>query len=123
MTSKLSVLAVDDDDRNLRILAEIFESDYDLYYARNGQEALEMVAKVKPDIMLLDIMMPEIDGLEVCRRVKSKPELSNTKIILVSARALPDERAAGYAAGADQYITKPFDHGELMDILSSMNME
>jgi DNA-binding response OmpR family regulator len=67
--------------------------------------------------VLLDVMMPGMDGLEICRRLRETPGLSDTIIIMVSAKAMPSERAAGIRAGADDYITKPFDEVELMEVL------
>jgi signal transduction histidine kinase len=81
--------------------------------AASGHEALERVKDCKPDIVLLDIMMPGIDGYEVCRRLRGDVRLKHLKIIMVSAKALTSERLEGYDAGADDYITKPFDEDEL----------
>ena len=70
-----------------------------------------------PAVVLLDVMMPGMDGLEICRRLRDTPGLRNTAIIMVSAKAMPSERAAGIRAGADDYITKPFDEVELLEVL------
>jgi putative two-component system response regulator len=112
-----TILAVDDNLINLGILQEILASDYRLKYARTGQEALRMAAQCHPAVVLLDVMMPGMDGLEICRRLRKIPGLSNTAIIMVSAKAMPSEQDAGMRAGADDYITKPFDEVELLDAL------
>lgn len=108
------ILLVDDDERNLRILELILEDEFELLKASTGEEALECLAAFKPDIILLDIMMPGISGIDVCKQVKSSPEYKNIKIILLSGMALAEDRISGYEAGADDYLTKPFDDAELL---------
>jgi signal transduction histidine kinase len=114
MTPNRKVLAVDDDARNLRILDEILSEEFQIEHATNGQDALYQARVFKPDIILLDIMMPGMDGLEVCRRLRADPAQQLLKIILVSGKARIEERLQGYQAGADDYITKPFDDDELL---------
>jgi len=114
MGKEAKVLLVDDDLRNIRILEEMLDEDYEIFNADCGQVALNMVGECNPDIILLDIMMPDIDGLEVCRRLRDDPRYKNTKIILVSGKARLEERLQGYDAGADDYVTKPFDIDEMM---------
>lgn len=107
------ILIVDDNLTNIAILEEILE-DYPLRTATSGKEALRIAPDFKPSVLLLDIMMPEMNGYETCRRLRENPILRNTKIIMVSAKAMVSERLKGYEAGADDYITKPFDHDELL---------
>lgn len=114
MSTPAKILLVDDDARNLRILDEILSDDYMLETAASGEEALEKLDSFAPDIILLDIMMPNMDGLEVCRRVRKDNGHRFVKILLVSGKARIEERLEGYASGADDYITKPFDHLELL---------
>ncbi len=114
MSTPAKILLVDDDARNLRILDEILSDDYTLETAASGEEALEKLESFTPDIILLDIMMPNMDGLEVCRHVRHHSGHRFVKILLVSGKARIEERLEGYAAGADDYITKPFDHLELL---------
>jgi signal transduction histidine kinase len=113
MTPICKVLTVDDDARNLRILDEILCDEFQVEHALNGEEALTKTLTFKPDIVLLDIMMPGIDGLEVCRRLRADARQRLVKIILVSGKARLEERLQGYQAGADDYVTKPFDDEEL----------
>jgi len=113
MDTKTRVLIVDDDERNVRILYEILEDDFELYSASNGEDAITEVGKVSPDIILLDIMMPGIDGYEVCKQLKQSGEHQNIKIILVSGKALTEERIKGYEVGADDFVVKPFDMDEI----------
>jgi two-component system, sensor histidine kinase and response regulator len=108
------ILIVDDHPRNIAILQKIFSHEYRTASATSGEEALRLAPSFVPDLVLLDIMMGGIDGYETCRRLRALPELARTKVIMVSARALADERLAGYEAGADDYVVKPFDADELI---------
>jgi CheY-like chemotaxis protein len=112
-----TILAVDDNPINLGILDEILAGDYRLRFAQTGHEALRLAAQCRPAAILVDVMMPGMDGLELCRRLRQSPGLHDTTIIMVSAKAMPSERDAGLRAGADAYITKPFDEVELLEIL------
>ena len=107
------ILVVDDDSMNIEILEEILGDTYVLLTASSGEEAIEVAESFRPDLILLDIMMGGIDGYEVCRRIRNNSSLALTKIILVSAKQMLSDRLDGYIAGADEYITKPFDPDEL----------
>lgn len=114
MPQKTKLLFVDDNPANLAILEETFLDEFDYRTAENGEEALRAASEYRPDIVLLDIMMmPGIDGYEVCRRLRAMPECEHVKVIMVSARALVAERLKAYEIGADDYVTKPFDPPEL----------
>ena len=108
------ILIVDDHPRNVAILKKILTPDYRLMTAGSGEEALQLAPGFAPELILLDIMMPGIDGYETCRRLRVIPELAHTKILMVSAKAMTQERIMGYAAGADDYVVKPFDGDELL---------
>jgi len=108
------VLVVDDNETNLAIVEEMLEHDYEVRTAHSCREALKVVQKFTPGVVLLDVMMPGIDGYETCRLLRAESRLRDTTIIMVSAKAMPSEQQSGYAAGADDYITKPFDDGELL---------
>lgn len=114
MEPGIKILVVDDDARNRRILRETLQDEFQLDEAENGVQALEKVDTFRPDIVLLDIMMPGMDGLEVCRRLRADSELKHLKIILVSGKARIEERLEGYSCGADDYISKPFDDDEML---------
>lgn len=114
MNTKTHVLIVDDDPRNIRILYEILGDSFILTSSPDGEQALEEVEKHTPDLILLDIMMPGIDGYEVCRRLKNSDKYKDIKIILVSGKALTEERVKGYESGADDFVTKPFDMDEIL---------
>ncbi len=111
------VLAVDDNPRNLRIIEKCLAGGFELVTALSGEEALEIARRFHPDLILLDIMMTGIDGYETCRRLRASRAVAPCKIIMVSARGGSADRLAGYAAGADDYVTKPFDPDELVSKL------
>ncbi len=113
MQTNYRVLIVDDIPHNVEILETSLEDKYILATAGSGEEALEIIPTFRPDLILLDIMMPGIDGYEVCRKIKANEHLSFIKIILVTGKALVDERLKGYEVGADDYVTKPFVIREL----------
>jgi len=117
MRIKQTILAVDDNPINLGILEEILAGEYRLKFAQNGHQAIQIAEECRPAVVLLDVMMPGMDGLEICRRLRETPGLNHTVIIMVSAKAMPSERSAGLRAGADDYITKPFDEVELLQVL------
>jgi len=114
MTSKRKILIVDDVSTNILLIKRILEADYTIKTAQSGEEALEILPGYRPDIILLDIMMPGMDGYEVCKRIRSERRYAFIKIILVSARTLIDDRLKGYEVGADDYVTKPFVKRELL---------
>lgn len=101
------LLVVDDHPVNIRSLYEIFYRDHDVFISTSGIQALEMCRTCSPDLILLDIVMPDIDGLEVCRRLKSEPETRNIPIIFVTAQNNPEDETRGLNAGAVDFITKP----------------
>ncbi|MCZ6449819.1 MAG: response regulator [Deltaproteobacteria bacterium] len=114
MQRQSRILLVDDNPTNLAILAEMLGDEYRWEAATSGEEALEIAPDFQPDLILLDVMMPGINGYETCRRIRANPALRNVKIVMVSAKALVSERLEGYDAGADDYLTKPFDEKELL---------
>jgi putative two-component system response regulator len=111
---KPRILIVDDSEINLKVLEQLLKADYELCRATSGTEALAKIRQFSPDLVLLDIMMPGLDGYETCRQIKAGPLGKFTPVILVSVKASTGERLEGYAAGADDYLVKPFDHDELL---------
>lgn len=107
MNKKYTVLIVDDVSDNLEILDEILNRDYIIKIAKTGKRAIEIAEKVIPDIILLDIMMPEMNGYEVCRRLKMNPDTSNIPIIFITAKNELVDEVNGFEIGAVDYITKP----------------
>jgi adenylate cyclase len=115
------ILVVDDNPNNVDILKTRLESHgYEVTTATDGAAALASVVADVPDLILLDVMMPGIDGLEVCRRLKSDPAVPFTPIVLITARSEAKDVIAGLEAGADEYLTKPVDHGALVARVASM---
>lgn len=114
-TSAGHVLVVDDQDANRMLLRDLLEArGYEVSEASSGPEALEQIAAVLPDVLLLDVSMPAMDGFEVCRRLRSAPETVALPILLVTALAAREHRIQGIEAGANDYITKPIDRTELV---------
>ena len=115
------VLIADDNIANVRILSTRLTADgYDVVTARDGEEALAVARAAEPDLILLDVMMPKVDGIEVCRRLKKLQDPSFTPIILVTAMTDAKDVIAGLEAGADEYLTKPVDHAALSARVRSM---
>ena len=112
---KVKILIVDD-EKPLRMgLVKIVESiGYEPFEADNGEKALKQVEEHHPALIILDVMMKGISGLEVCRKLKDDPDTRSIKIIMLSARGQIREKEEGLKAGADEYITKPFDYKELI---------
>ncbi len=109
MAEKPLILVVDDTPINIQVLAEALRADYRVKVAASGPAAFEVIAKQGvPDLILLDIMMPEMDGYEVCRRLKSDPRTKNVPIIFVTARTDALDEETGLRLGAVDYIIKPF---------------
>jgi diguanylate cyclase (GGDEF)-like protein len=101
------VLVVDDQPANVRVMAEALSDTYEIFFATNGAKALEIAASSKIDLILLDVVMPELDGFEVCRRLKADERTSATPVIFVTAREEESDETRGFDLGAVDYITKP----------------
>ena len=113
-TRKPRILIVDDDERNLKLMTLILQSfHYDLQTAGNGLEALEKAKEYSPDLIFLDIMMPEMDGFETCRRLSEDPASKFIPIVLVTALGDQEARNKGLEAGANDFLTKPVDKTEI----------
>lgn len=111
--TKASILLVEDNDEFRSYMNEILSQDYQVFEAPNGRIGLEMTLDMVPDLIVSDVMMPEMDGMELCREVKTDPRISHIPVILLTARAEEEQQLQGYQTGADAYVTKPFR----MDIL------
>jgi two-component system alkaline phosphatase synthesis response regulator PhoP len=109
-------ILIADDNENIReALTYLLEDEgYKLWMARDGAEALREVKNVHPDILFLDIMMPEMNGYDVCRIIKNDPELSKTYVIMLTAKGQVAEQERGKEVGADEYIVKPFSPMEIL---------
>jgi DNA-binding response OmpR family regulator len=108
----MRILAVDDDRNNLKMLAFLLREDgYEVLTADNGRAALELVDTKQPDLVILDVMMPQMDGLEVCRRIR---QTADVPIIILSAKGETTDKVVGLELGADDYLPKPFEPSELL---------
>ena len=103
------ILIVDDIPSNIQVLNETLRGEYRIFFATSGRDALKLAAEVQPDLILLDVMMPEMDGREVCRWLKAEPLLRDIPVVFVTAMAQEDDEATGLELGAVDYITKPFN--------------
>lgn len=111
MTQKILIV---DDEPHIRMLIEqtleeLEDDDVEFLTADNGETALEIIQQEKPDLVFLDVMMPKMNGMDVCRKVKKELELKNVFIILLTAKGQELDRQKGQEVGADVYMTKPFD--------------
>lgn len=114
MASQPKALIVDDEPSSRATIEAMLSSEnYELYFAENGAQALSMASEIRPDIILLDVMMPGMNGFEVCKKFRSMPYLTEVPIVLVTALDDQESRMAGIKAGADDFVTKPFDRHEL----------
>ncbi len=111
-----TILVADDDPATLRLVEYVLtRAGYDVRLARDGEEAMTILAECKPALLLLDCDMPKLDGLEVCRRIKRDPKFSGVPTIFLTAMSSPADKARGYAAGGDDYIAKPLERSELLN--------
>jgi DNA-binding response OmpR family regulator len=113
-----AVLIVDD-EQHIRLLIEqtleeLLDEDVELYTAADGDEAMAAIAAQHPDLVFLDVMMPGRSGLDVCRAVRADPDLAGAYIVLLTAKGQAQDRDEGLAAGADEFLTKPFDPDALL---------
>ncbi len=109
------VLIVEDEDALTTLLAYNLERDgYRTLSARDGDEALLVIQEQRPDLVLLDWMLPKVSGIELCRRLRSRPETRNLPIVMLTARGEEEDRIRGLDTGADDYISKPFSMAELL---------
>jgi two-component system, sensor histidine kinase and response regulator len=112
---KPQILIVEDSARNIQVLGNTLAGKgYEIFIARNGAQALEKVDVIMPDLILLDVMMPELDGFEICRRLKSNPVTAEIPVVFLTGRAEPEDIVKGFKLGAVDYLTKPFNPDELL---------
>ncbi|MCO6492827.1 MAG: response regulator, partial [Phaeodactylibacter sp.] len=114
------VLIIEDNADVTEYIISCLDKDYALQTARNGREGVEKALEIVPDVILSDVMMPEMDGFEVCRILKSSRATSHIPIVLLTAKATQEDKVAGLSQGADAYLTKPFDKEELLVRLKNL---
>ena len=110
-----------DDEAHIRLLIEqaledLEEPGIEILMAEQGLQALEMIREERPRLVFLDIMMPRMNGFEVCRAVRDDPDLQDVYLVLLTAKGQSADKALGHQSGADLYLTKPFDPDELLEI-------
>lgn len=110
---KTTIMVVDDQPNNLKVIASVLEHDYTLSFANNGINALKIIDKVMPQLILLDVMMPVMDGFEVCRKLKSADKTKEIPVIFLTAKTGIDDITTGFECGAVDYIAKPFNPREV----------
>jgi len=116
MTSTPStILIVDDEPINIDLLRETLKSKYRLIIATRGEQAYSLAVSKKPDMILMDVMMPGMDGFEACEKIKENPETSHIPVVFVTALNEVEDKSVGYEMGGSDYITKPF---EMSDVLT-----
>lgn len=114
--AKTKILAVDDEPNILLSLEYILEQEgYDVHVAHDGEEALEVAERIRPDLILLDVAMPRRDGYEVCRLLRQSSGLAGVRVLMLTAKGQPLERKKGLEVGADVYVTKPFSADDLLE--------
>jgi two-component system, cell cycle response regulator len=118
------VLVVDDDPLILEVLKTVLDlEEFDVVTAADGEAGLQSLRQQRPDVVVCDVMMPGIDGLEVCRRIKADPATADLPVVLLTARDRAEDRVAGEDAGCDAYLTKPFSPLHLIDVISDVQVE
>jgi DNA-binding response OmpR family regulator len=115
------ILVADDDPVIVRLLQVNFRLEgYDVETAAHGEEAVQKARELLPGLILLDVMMPGLDGWEVCRRLKGDPATAGIPLVFLSARAQEEDRRRGLELGVAEYVTKPFDPGELVSLVGRL---
>ena len=115
-----SVLVIEDHAPSRDLLVQLFEDEYDMEARGDGASGLEAVAELHPDIVLLDLSLPVIDGWEVARRIRADPSVRDVWIVALTAHAMPEDRDLALQAGCDVYLTKPVDEGELRTLIEEL---
>lgn len=120
--SRPKVLIIEDDQAIADVLVyNLKELDYEVFHASSGHEGLEKAKQILPDIILLDVMLPGIDGLEVCRRLRASPETQSIKILMLTAKSEEGDQLVGFTVGADDYVVKPFSVRILMERVRALH--
>lgn len=115
-------IVVADDEKALRLLVvgTLEIGDYNIFEAANGIDALDLVVKERPDLIILDVMMPGMNGYEVCKKIKFTPELKSTKVLILTAKGQQADREAAREVLADYYLAKPFSPMELLSMIEKI---
>ncbi|MCZ7546254.1 MAG: response regulator [Anaerolineae bacterium] len=115
------ILVIDDDVDSLKLIGLMLQKKgYEISVANSGAQALEKALAERPDLVILDVMMPDMDGYEVCRRLRAEPATEAIPVIMFTAKAMVDDKVAGFEAGADDYLTKPTHPAELLSRVKAL---
>ena len=117
---KKSIVIVEDDINIAKAEALILQKDFNVHLAHDGETGHALVKEVKPDLVILDLMLPKLHGYEVCKKIKEDPELVETKVIRVTAKNENKDEIQGLDIGADDYIMKPFEGTELKHVVNQV---
>ncbi|MEO0731554.1 MAG: response regulator [Bacteroidota bacterium] len=121
MSKKSTILLVDDEPNILVGLEFLLEqAGYRVRTAADGAAALELVKTDRPDVAVLDVMMPAMDGFQLAEALRADPELENLRIVFLTARGQPADRTAGYRSGGEVYLTKPFDNAAFLTVIAEL---
>ncbi len=121
LMSNRKILIVDDEPQVQKLLETVLvPKNYQLMSASNGLDALRQMNNSKPDLVILDIMMPEMSGIELCQKIKAEPQYQDVLVLMVSAKDSQNDRLAGLSYGADDYVTKPFRVSTLVNKIDYM---
>jgi DNA-binding response OmpR family regulator len=120
--NKLTKILLVDDEPNILLAIEFLlkKEGYTIKKAFNGQQALDVVVSFRPDIIVLDVMMPEFDGFEVARRIRNMPDFEDVRIIFLTAKGTENDKMKGYTSGGEVYLIKPFDNDELVQVINEV---
>ncbi len=117
---KQNILIIEDEENIARAQELILSAKYSTSIAKDGAEGLNKARKLKPDLIILDLMLPKVNGIEICRRIRADSELADTKVVMVTAKNQSADELKGMDIGADDYIMKPFEAEELMHVVSQV---
>ncbi len=118
---KVKLLVADDSPTHLKLASEPFMAEgYEVVTAVDGEEALEKARSERPAVIVLDVVMPKINGFQVCRRIKRSPDLKDIKVVLLSSKTQESDIFWGRKQGADAYVTKPFTEAQLLDAVAGV---
>ena len=119
--SEKKILIVDDEPHVIRLLSFMLQKEgYDVTTAENGEVGFSKAREIKPDLMFLDVMMPKMNGHEVCRAVKGDPALCGTRIVMLTASGQETDRVKGFSLGVDEFITKPFSPRKVSQLVKEI---
>jgi len=120
VTEKKKILIADDDNFVHRLFGDHFEKEFEVLHAYDGAETLMVSVEQRPDVVLLDIMMPLVDGRTVCRKIKEHPSTKGVKVVMVTGKREQHDRLVGFEVGADEYIEKPVSLEYLQRIVNNL---